>query len=426
MTRSAISLVPPGTTRRALRESFTKLHPRHQLRNPVMFVVLVGSVFTLVLAGAAFRGIGDESPWFILGVSAWLWLTVLFANFAEALAEGRGKAQADALRRTRTALQAKRLADPGNHLDFEIDAGHRAPERPRGLRAGGRVHPGGRGNRRGRGLGGRERRDGRERPRHPRERRRPERRDRRHPCAVRLAGRPGDGQPWRVVPRPHDRPHRGGAPKEDAQRDRAGDPAGRPHADFPPHRGHAPAVLHLQRGRGGRGHPHLAHRAGGPPRVPHPDDDRRAALGHRHRRHGPDDPEERDRDVGPRSGGGRRRGRAAPRQDRHHHAGEPAGGGLHAGGGRFGAGTGRRRPARLAGRRDARRAEHRGACQGEVWHPGARRARPRRALRGVFRGDPDERRGSGRPPDPQGRRRDDGELGPPGGRSGAGQRATRR
>ena len=120
MTRSATSLVPPGTARRALRESFTKLHPRHQLRNPVMFVVLVGSVFTLVLAGASFRGIGDESPWFILGVSVWLWLTVLFANFAEALAEGRGKAQADALRRTRTALQAKRLADPANHLDFEL------------------------------------------------------------------------------------------------------------------------------------------------------------------------------------------------------------------------------------------------------------------------------------------------------------------
>ncbi|HMU60483.1 MAG TPA: potassium-transporting ATPase subunit KdpB [Gemmatimonadales bacterium] len=119
MTRTATSLVPPGTARRALRESFTKLHPRHQLRNPVMFVVLLGSAFTLLLAGAAFRGVGDESPWFILGISAWLWLTVLFANFAEALAEGRGKAQADALRRTRTALQAKRLADPSNHLDFE-------------------------------------------------------------------------------------------------------------------------------------------------------------------------------------------------------------------------------------------------------------------------------------------------------------------
>jgi len=110
----------PGTTRRALRESFTKLHPRHQLRNPVMFVVLVGSAFTLVLAAAAFRGIGQESPWFILGVGAWLWLTVLFANFAEALAEGRGKAQADALRRTRTALEARRLADPADHAAVEV------------------------------------------------------------------------------------------------------------------------------------------------------------------------------------------------------------------------------------------------------------------------------------------------------------------
>jgi len=112
MTSSSPSLVAPGTTRRALRDSFTKLHPRHQLRNPVMFVVLVGSLFTLVLAGASFRGIGDESPWFILGVSAWLWLTVLFANFAEALAEGRGKARAASLRKSRTDVTAKRLDRP--------------------------------------------------------------------------------------------------------------------------------------------------------------------------------------------------------------------------------------------------------------------------------------------------------------------------
>jgi K+-transporting ATPase ATPase B chain len=119
MTRPTRSLVAPGVTWRALCDAFTKLDPRHQLRNPVMFVVLVGSAFTLVLAAASFRGVGDENPWFILGVSAWLWLTLLFANFAEALAEGRGKAQADALRRTRTALQARRLADPANHLDFD-------------------------------------------------------------------------------------------------------------------------------------------------------------------------------------------------------------------------------------------------------------------------------------------------------------------
>ena len=91
MTRSATSLVPPGTARRALRESFTKLHPRHQLRNPVMFVVLVGSVFTLVFAGASFRRHRGESPWLILGVSAWLWLDGPVRRCAEAFRGAGGR-----------------------------------------------------------------------------------------------------------------------------------------------------------------------------------------------------------------------------------------------------------------------------------------------------------------------------------------------
>jgi K+-transporting ATPase ATPase B chain len=96
---------------RAIRDSFAKLHPRVQFRNPVMFVVLVGSLYTTVIGlGAAFGVVENEGhPAFVLAISAWLWLTVLFANFAEAVAEGRGKAQAATLRSMRQHVQAKRL-----------------------------------------------------------------------------------------------------------------------------------------------------------------------------------------------------------------------------------------------------------------------------------------------------------------------------
>ncbi|MFO1395266.1 MAG: potassium-transporting ATPase subunit KdpB [Steroidobacteraceae bacterium] len=94
-----------------IRESFVKLDPRVQVRNPVMFVVFVGSAFTTALGVAAALGMAPNAgrPAFVLMVSAWLWLTVLFANFAEAVAEGRGKAQAAALRSTRREVAAKKL-----------------------------------------------------------------------------------------------------------------------------------------------------------------------------------------------------------------------------------------------------------------------------------------------------------------------------
>ena len=94
-----------------IRDAFAKLDPRVQIRNPVMFVVFIGSIFTTVLGIAALLGRAATAgrPEFILHVSAWLWLTVLFANFAEAVAEGRGKAQAAALRATRKEGQAKKL-----------------------------------------------------------------------------------------------------------------------------------------------------------------------------------------------------------------------------------------------------------------------------------------------------------------------------
>jgi K+-transporting ATPase ATPase B chain len=97
---------------RAIVDSFVKLDPRQQVRNPVMFTVYVGSMFTTALFVRSLHGSGAESPWFDLGVAAWLWFTVLFANFAEAMAEGRGKAQADALRRARHEVPAKRFLLP--------------------------------------------------------------------------------------------------------------------------------------------------------------------------------------------------------------------------------------------------------------------------------------------------------------------------
>src|SRR5690349_25075355 len=90
-------LFDPAIVRRAIIDSFLKLDPRRQLRNPVMFTVFVGSVLTTGLGFYSLANRGSESPGFIFAVSAWLWFTVLFANFAEAMAEGRGKAQADSL-----------------------------------------------------------------------------------------------------------------------------------------------------------------------------------------------------------------------------------------------------------------------------------------------------------------------------------------
>jgi potassium-transporting ATPase ATP-binding subunit len=104
----------------AIVGSFRKLDPRVQIRNPVMFVVFIGSIFTTVIGiGAATGEIADAGrPSFVLGIAAWLWLTVLFANFAEALAEGRGKAQAATLRSMRRNTYAKKIT-ASNRADFK-------------------------------------------------------------------------------------------------------------------------------------------------------------------------------------------------------------------------------------------------------------------------------------------------------------------
>jgi len=98
--------------RQALLESFAKLNPRWMIRNPVMFVTEIGSILTTILWVQALLGHGEASPAFIGSIALWLWLCVIFANFSEALAEGRGKSQAEAMRRTRQETQAKRLNQP--------------------------------------------------------------------------------------------------------------------------------------------------------------------------------------------------------------------------------------------------------------------------------------------------------------------------
>jgi K+-transporting ATPase ATPase B chain len=106
--------------RHAALDAVKKLDPRHMLRNPVMFVVEVGSAFTTLLGiHALVTGHGEASALFIPAVSLWLWFTVVFANFAEAMAEGRGKAQAESLRKARQDVLAKRLYEPRRDARYE-------------------------------------------------------------------------------------------------------------------------------------------------------------------------------------------------------------------------------------------------------------------------------------------------------------------
>ncbi len=106
--------------RQAIIDALVKLNPRWMIRNPVMFVTEIGSILTTVLWVQALLGHGEAKAAFVGGVALWLWLCVLFANFSEALAEGRGKAQAAALRRTRRETQAKKLSHPKHGAKYEL------------------------------------------------------------------------------------------------------------------------------------------------------------------------------------------------------------------------------------------------------------------------------------------------------------------
>src|SRR3982750_3642893 len=106
MAAKTHSIFDPAIIVPALGESLKKLNPRHMIGNPVMFVTEVGAVITTVLL---FTGGQGATFGFLLQITLWLWFTVLFANFAEAMAEGRGKAQADTLRKARTETMANRI-----------------------------------------------------------------------------------------------------------------------------------------------------------------------------------------------------------------------------------------------------------------------------------------------------------------------------
>jgi K+-transporting ATPase ATPase B chain len=111
--RASTSMLDPAIMRRAVVDSVVKLNPRHLMRNPVMFVVEVGSVLTTILFLTNVGSASSDQNVFAALVAAFLWFTVLFANFAEAVAEGRGKAQADTLRKTRSETMANRRRDDG-------------------------------------------------------------------------------------------------------------------------------------------------------------------------------------------------------------------------------------------------------------------------------------------------------------------------
>nr|WP_315493322.1 potassium-transporting ATPase subunit KdpB [uncultured Rhodoferax sp.] len=111
-SKTSLTLMDPKLVKPAVWAAFTKLNPRVQWRNPVMFVVYIGSIVTTLLGLQALQGTVGDSAGFILTVAVWLWFTVLFANFAEALAEGRSKAQADSLKGLKKSTWAKKLKDP--------------------------------------------------------------------------------------------------------------------------------------------------------------------------------------------------------------------------------------------------------------------------------------------------------------------------
>ena len=219
----------------AIWDSFRKLDPRTLVKNPVMFCVEIVSVLTTVFfLRDLFVGGGKvvgSSALFSGQITVWLWFTVLFANFAEAVAEGRGKAQADTLRRTRTETKAKRIETrrvarfrPGRRRGAE--AGRSGAGRDR------RSDPERRRGHRGRRLGrriGDHRRIG---AGHPRERRRPLGRDRRHPGHLGLAQGADHRGAGLDLSRPHDRAGRRGGAAEDAERDRAEHPARRHDLDL--------------------------------------------------------------------------------------------------------------------------------------------------------------------------------------------------
>ena len=123
MVRKSLTLFDSALLGPAIADSFRKLSPMVQIRNPVMFVVYIGSLLTTLLFVQALRGQGEAPAGFIFAVAAWLWFTVLFANFAESLAEGRSRAQAASLRGLKKSVSAKKLRSAKSRTDWTATLG---------------------------------------------------------------------------------------------------------------------------------------------------------------------------------------------------------------------------------------------------------------------------------------------------------------
>ena len=285
------ALTEPKIIIPAIGSAFAKLDPRVLMKNPVMFVVEVVAALTTVIF-LRDLATGGENLGFTFQIILWLWFTVLFANFAEAVAEGRGKAQAESLRRTRTETQAKLLTNadrtkyksvPGTSLKIGdvvlVEAGDIIPADGEVIEGVASVNEGA--------ITGESapviRESGGDR------------------SAVTggtqvisdwitVRDHRGSG---RDVPRPHDRARRGRPAAEDAERDRAQHPAGRDDHHLRAGDGDHPELRPLC----GRHDPDRGR--GGALRDSDPDDHRRAAFRHRHCRDGSSDPLQRARDVGP-------------------------------------------------------------------------------------------------------------------------------
>ena len=275
----------PAVLGPALVDAVRKLDPRAMVRNPVMFVVEIGAAITTMSCGST--GHRRRTPaWFTFTVALWLWLTVIFGNLAEALAEGRGKAQAAtlrAMRSTTTAIMLDGTEQPAQDLRpgdvVVVEAGQAIPGDGTVIEGIASVDESAitgesapvireAGGDRSAVTGG-----------------------------TRVLSRPHRGRDHPgarlLVHRPHDRARRGRVTAQDAERDRARHPARGADAHLPRRRRDAAADRRL------RGHEHLdrdAHRAA---RRADPDDDRRAALRDRHRRHGPARAPQRARAVRP-------------------------------------------------------------------------------------------------------------------------------
>lgn len=112
MSRKQLALFEPSLVAQALMDAVKKLSPHTQWRNPVMFIVWLGSLLTTLLTVAMATNHMQGNPWFTGAISLWLWITVLFANFAEALAEGRSKAQANSLKKSKKPPSPANFANP--------------------------------------------------------------------------------------------------------------------------------------------------------------------------------------------------------------------------------------------------------------------------------------------------------------------------